>query len=103
MRPSLGVPPTPIDDCPVFRQIVEFRFLEIWALGLEPDFSQLLSDWSRHCYQASSLVLQECVDQSDDVPLFPLTGETSLKRHDQYGPEHVNTDYHLHTTNCMVI
>ena len=38
-----------------------------------------------------------------DVPLLPLTGETSLKRHDQYGPEHVNTDYHLHTTNCMVI
>ena len=36
------------------------------------------------------------------MPLFPLTGETSLKRHDQYGPEHVNTDYHLHTTNCMV-
>ena len=38
VRPSLGAPPTPIDDCPVLRQIVEFRFLEIWTLGLELDF-----------------------------------------------------------------
>ena len=40
---NLGVPPAPMDDCPVFRQIVEFRFLEIWALGLELDFSQLFN------------------------------------------------------------
>ena len=86
-------------------------FVWKYCLNLERTSSQLLSDWSRHCCQASSLVLQECVDQSErltdcskkiwqnrrqfchDVPLLPLTGETSLKRHDQYGPEHVNTDY----------
>ena len=40
-------------------------FVWKYCLNLERTSSQLLSDWSRHCCQASSLVLQECVDQSE--------------------------------------
>ena len=36
-----------------------------YSLNLERTSSQLFSDWSSHCCQASSLVLQECVDQSE--------------------------------------
>ena len=60
-------------------------------------------DQSERLTDCSKKMSQNRRQFSHDVPLLPPTGEASLKRHDQYGPEHVNTDYHLHTSNCMVL